>query len=142
MRVLSTINASIVIVGGSEVVRDSLAYFSHLQFPHELLRFYFRQILSAVSDIVAGLLFSSAIVWQVYLGSCLYSKGYLVSRCSKIPGETDTILQEIYWEVFSLPSCLVVKIPRRYIGLYSLLYNGITLVSVFLPHSIEEEIIK
>ena len=48
--------------------------FSHWKFPRELMQFFFCPIFLAVSTLVSGLLFSSAIVWRVSLVSCLSQK--------------------------------------------------------------------
>ena len=54
--------------------RSCRRFFSHWNFPHEMLRFSFYLIFSVVSTIVFGLVFSSSLIWRVSLGSCLSQK--------------------------------------------------------------------
>ena len=101
--------------------------FYYWKFSRELLSFSFRLILSVVSSLFSGLLFYSALVWRVYLGSCLSPKGFLFYRGSKILGGTDPRLQEMYSIIFSLPSCLVIQRQRMSLGISSLISNGLIL---------------
>ena len=70
--------------------------FYYWKFSRELLSFSFRLILSVVSSFFSGLIFYSALVWRVSLGSCLSQKGFLFYRGSKILGGTDPRLQAMY----------------------------------------------
>ena len=77
-----------------------------------------------------------------FFGLLLVPNVSLFSRGSKTLGGTDLCPQEIFWEVFSLPPCLVFQIQIMSIEISSLLSEFPTLVAFFPLHSIEEEIIK
>ena len=74
LRVLSRLNVSNIIRGGSKVVRDSSADFLSLAITSRAANFSFRPILLALYAFVDGLLFSSALVWRFFSGSCLFQK--------------------------------------------------------------------
>ena len=108
----------------------------------KLLIFSFRTILSAVSDLVFGLLVST---WSSVGGLfCIFlvPKGSLFSRGSKILGGTDPHLWGMSWELFSLPSCFVVCRRKIPLGISYLISDRITLLVVFPFNSVEEERIK
>ena len=77
-----------------------------------------------------------------FFGLLLVPKFSLFYRGSKTLGGTDLFLQEIFWEVFSLPSCLLFKIQIISLEISSLLSELLTLVAFFHLYSVEEERIK
>ena len=87
---------------------------------------------------------------DLFLQSCLASffrilivpKRFNVFSGIQNLGRTAPCLQSMYWELFSLTSCLVIKQQIRSIGISSHIYYGITFVDVFPLHSVEEERIK
>ena len=68
--------------------------FSHWKFPHNLLRFSFCLIFSDFSAIVVRFLFSSALAWRVFPGSCLSQK---VSCFLEAPNFSEGMLRVQEW---------------------------------------------
>ena len=77
-----------------------------------------------------------------FLGLLFVPKGSLVYWGSKIIGWTVPRLRAMSWEVISMPSCIVVKLQIRSLGISYLIPDGLTLLAVFPLNSVEEEIIK
>ena len=73
-----------------------------------------------------------------FFGILHVPKVSLFSRGSEILGGTAPCLRAMYWEFFSMPSCLVVRRLRRSLGISYLISDGINFVSVFPPYFVEE----
>ena len=131
LRVLSRLNIFNIIGGGSKVVMNSLADFLSIS-------------ISARDFEDSCLRVALFLRWFMvdFFELLLVSKGPLFSWGSKVLGGIAPRQRAMYWEVFYFPPCLVVQWQRRSIGITTLLYDGLNLVSVFPLHSIEEGIIK
>ena len=90
---------------------------SHHRFLRNLLSISFRPIFSVVSALVLGLLFFCALIWRVYLGSCLSPKAFPFSWGSKILGGTAPSLRAMSWDIFYLHSCFIFQWWRRSLGI-------------------------
>ena len=128
--------------GGSDVARESLEGF----FSIEIIAWAAESFLHP--DLLCDL---QSCRWVAFLLlSCLpgfsglfpFPKGPLVYRGSKMLRGTAKRLQSMSWGVFSIYSCLVVQQQGRYIGIYLLTSDGLTLVAVLPLHYVEEGRIK
>ena len=102
----------------------------------ELLSLSFRMIFSAVSDFVIRFLISTRSSVGGLFRIFLVPKDSLLSWGSKIIGVAAPRLQAMSWEVFSLTACIFFKQQRRYLGIYSIISDGLTLVDFFPLHYI------
>ena len=71
-----------------------------------------------------------------FFGLLLFPKYSLVYWGSKILGGTAPRLRSMSLEELYLPSYLFIQQKIRYLGIHSLLSNGLILVSVFSLHSV------
>ena len=93
-------------------------------------------IIGSISSFLLVALFLRSHMSSLF-GLLLLPKGSLFSRGSKILGGDDPRLRVISWEVFYLPSCFVVQRQKKYLGISSLISDGLTSASVFPLHSVK-----
>ena len=102
--------------GGTDMVRDSLADFLSLAISARAAEIFLPP------DLIGGICSCHRV--DIFLRShmagffrlSLFPKGSLFSRGSEILWGTAPRLREMSWEVFSLPSCLVVQWQKIILG--------------------------
>ena len=142
LRVNLSICSRLAFYGGGSEVADKFSFTIYSARAAEV--FFFRLIhRSSQRSLLLSLGWNFPLLSSVeFLQDMLVPKGLFFSWGSEILRWTAPRLWEIPWEVFSLTSCFVIHLQRRCLGLFFLLYYGLTLVKVFPIHYVEEEIIK
>ena len=137
LRVFFSTNVSEVFGGSPKVISKSFR-----SFPRKLASLF---SISWSTNHLGGLCFCCWV--DILLRSCLTGffglllvpKCYLFLRGSKILGGTALHLRMMSWKVFSLTFCIIVQQQRNSLVISSLLSDGLTLVTIFPLHYVENK---